>query len=410
MTGAAHPRGPVRVGTIITSLYAAGGDENRLVEHLRARDPARVDHRVAVVLAPDPAVEASPGSLRRRLAASGLVPDELGERPFRERLALPAPLAAGRAAWTTGRVVSRLAAWLRASRIEVVDARLALGTALAVAAARLAGGLPVVATTYGPRFFESNGRRWLGRAVYRAVDTLVSDSRARLDDVCAFAGRPLRCALVANGIEPPAAERGPAEMRAHLGIPPDAPVIGQIARFVAFKGQERALEALPHVLSRVPEAHLVLCGLVESSEWFESLQRDARERGLADRVHVLPWPGPIGDVWGVVDVHVHPTRYDSSPIAIVEAMSLGIPSVATDVGGIAELITDGETGRLLPADADAEALAGALVPLLRSTAARSELGRAAQARYLARHSPRSLAAAMEDLYLEVAARRAASMP
>ncbi|MBM4393901.1 MAG: glycosyltransferase family 4 protein, partial [Deltaproteobacteria bacterium] len=121
-----------------------------------------------------------------------------------------------------------------------------------------------------------------------------------------------------------------------------------------------------------------------------------------------PWPGPIGDVWSALDLHAHPTRYDSSPIAIAEAMSLGLPSVATDVGGIGELISDTRTGRLLPADVDSERLAGCLAELLDSEPTRRAFGLAARARYEARHSPRALAAGMEDVYLEVSARRAAS--
>ena len=396
---------PLRVGTIITSLYAAGGDENRLVEHLKARDPDRVDHRMVVVLRPEPEVEAAPGSLRRRLAARSFVPDELGEVPLRLRPPLPAPLAAARVVGTTARVVTRLAAWLRRGEIEVVDARLSLGTTLAVAAARLAGNLPVVATTYGPTYFEHRGRRAVGRAVYGAVDTLVSDAHARLDDVSAFVGRELRTVVVPNGIEPPASEISPDRMRARLDIPPTAPVLGQVARFVEFKGQDRTLAAFQSVLKAVPEAHLVLCGLVESPSFFERLRAQAVAAHLSDRVHILPWPGPIGDVWGVIDVHLHPTRYDSSPIAIAEAMTLGKPSIATDVGGIAELLVDG----LVPADADAEQLAAAVAPPLRDQALRWRWGLAARERYEARHTPRALAAGMEDVYLEVAARKA-SMP
>lgn len=401
---------PPRVGTIITSLYGAGGDENRLIEHLRARDPERVDHRLCVVLAPDPAVEAGGGSLRRRLSDCGPVPFELGETPLRLQPRLPHPAAELRLAATTARVVWRLSRWLVRERIDVVDARLSLGTALSVAGARLAGHLPVVATTYGPRYFERPAVRAFGRRVYRAVDTLVSDARPRLDDVCAFVGRPLRCVVVPNGISAPMAEVSRGAMRARLGIPDDAPVVGQIARFVDFKGHDRLIDALPALLRRVPDAHLVLCGLVESQACFDALGERARARGLGERVHLLSWPGPIGDVWGVLDVHAHPTRYDSSPIAIAEAMACGLPSVATDVGGVGELIDEGCTGRLLPADVSAEALAPALAALLGDDALRKTMGRAARARYEQRHGPRTMANAMEDVYREVAARRAASMP
>ncbi len=400
---------PPRVGTIITSLYGAGGDENRLIEHLRARNPDRVDHRLCVVLAPDESVESGGGSLRRRLEATGPVPFELGEVPLRLRAPLPHLVAEARVALTTARVVGRLARWLVRERIEVVDARLSLGTALAVAAARLAGDLPVVATTYGPRYFDRRGLRVLGRAVYRAVDTMVSDARPRLDDVAAFAGRPLRSVVVPNGIETPVVERTAAEVRTVLGIPEGAPVVGQVARFVDFKGQDRLVDALPPLLRRVPETHLVLCGLVESRACFDALVHRARAAGVAERVHLCAWPGPIGDIWQIIDVHAHPTRYDSSPIAIAEAMAMGLPSVATDVGGVAELIDDERTGRVLPSDVSAGRLGEVIASLLTSPNRRAEMGTAARARYETRHAPRVMAAGMEDVYREVASRRAASM-
>ncbi len=398
---------PVRVGSIFASLYVAGGDENRFVQHMSARDATVADHRLAVVLRPEPEIEAAPSSLRRRLAAFGLTPHELGEAPFRLRGRSSRLAQAADFAWTTARTVHALAAWIRRERVEVVDAHLSVGSLLALAAARLAGGIPVVSTTYGPMHFDRPRFRALGHGLYRGADTLVSDSRERLEDVERFVGRPLRCVVVPNGIEPPQATRSRAEVRAQLGVPQDAVVVGQVARFVDYKGQDRLVDAAAELLKDAPDTHFVLCGLVESADWRDRVRQQAEALGLAHRVHVTTWPGLIGDIWQAIDVHCHPTRLDSSPIAILEAMSLGLPSVTTDVGGIHALVEDHRSGRLLPADTSPRAIAAAVLPYVRSASLRLEQGERARVRWAARHAPRMLAAGMEAVYAEVAERHRA---
>jgi len=398
------PPRPVRVGSVFTSMYVAGGDENRYVQQVRGRDPARVDLKLALVLRPEVVVEAHPSTLRRVLAAAGVEPFELAEVPDHARPERSLPLRALRLGWTAERVVRRLARWFVEHHVEVVDAHLSVGTALCVLAARLAGGLPVVATTYGPAHFTRPGYAAIGRAVYAGVDTFVSDAAPKLDEVESFMGRALRTAVVPNGLEPPRPSRSAHDVRAELDLPPDALVLGQVARFVPFKGQDRLVDAMPALLARCPSLHLVLAGLVESPDHLEALRARARSLGVAARVRAVPWPGPIGDLWQVVDVHAHPTRFDSSPLAILEAMSLGRPTVATRVGGIAALLDGGACGHLLDAGVDTQGLVDALTPLLVDPDRRRALGARAQARWSARHTPAQLAAGMEAVYAEVAAR------
>src|SRR5439155_1820363 len=119
--------------------------------------------------------------------------------------------------------------------------------------------------------------------------------------------------------------------------------------------------------------------------------------GLADRIALAGYPGPIGDVWNVIDIHVHASLFDSLPNAIIEGMSLGKPAVVTAVGGIPEIVTDGETGLVVP-PGDVDGLEAALTHLVRSPMFAARLGEAARRRHQQRLRPEHLTSSMEHLF------------
>ena len=116
------------------------------------------------------------------------------------------------------------------------------------------------------------------------------------------------------------------------------------------------------------------------------------ELGLRDHVHFLAHPGPVGDVYAALDVFAHLSYADSSPFAIHESMSAGMPSVISALPGNRELVDDGATGLLVPAG-DAAAAAAAMLRLVRDPALADRLGRAAADRFVERHQPHQMAAA-----------------
>lgn len=387
----------IRVASLLTALHI-GGDENRLLNQIAASDRSRIHYTVVVVLAPTEESERLGGPMRGRFEEAGIEVVDLGLVPFRLRRSLPRPLAALRTAATGADVVRRVAGLLRARRIDVVDARLWRGALLGAAAGRLAGVGAVVATNYLPQVWRRPGMRPVGDLAYAAIDTVVSDSRARLDEIRRQFRWPPRGALVPNGIAAPAARRTRADMAAELGLPADVPIVGQVARLQPFKGQHLLIRAAPRILERVPDAHFVICGYAQlSSDYRSRLEADIARLGLRDRVRVVSYPGPVGDIWTLIDVHAHPTLLDSSPIAILEGMALGRPVVTTAVGGIPELVADGETGRVLPPDRP-DLLAEAVADLLTDPETARRFGRAARARYEARHRPERLADGMEQVF------------
>jgi glycosyltransferase involved in cell wall biosynthesis len=138
----------------------------------------------------------------------------------------------------------------------------------------------------------------------------------------------------------------------------------------------------------------------------ESVLKVALEHGdLSEHVRWFPWPGDSGPAFAAIDLLVVPSRYESLPIGPIDAMFCGVPVLATDVGGMRELVTDGRTGRLIPAE-DSEVLARALAEMLSSPRRLREMGAAAKADAEARLGVEPMVEKTVALYERVLSARA----
>jgi glycosyltransferase involved in cell wall biosynthesis len=381
----------------IASFYrtlGTGGDENRLLSFARTLDRSRFDHTVAVAFPPGADEAGTEGPMLAEYRQAGVEVTTLEEDP------LPTDRAGALAALT--QVVGRLAGFLREREIDVLDARLAGAIPLATIAGRLAGTPAVVGTQYHFAGWDRPTRRAIAEACWPRLRALVCDSRARLEEMQRFLSRPPRGVVIPNGIAPPSSRRSPAEMRCALGLPeaPEVRVVGQLSRLVRFKGHSVLLEAARSVLAQHPKTVFLLCGFAREDGYEEELTRRACALGIADRVRITSYPGPAADVWQAIDVHVHASLFDSSPLAILEGMALGKPAAVTAVGGIPELVEDERTGLVVP-PGQPDALAGALMRLLQDREGAAKLGEAARRRYERHHRAEIMARATEGLFEEL---------
>ncbi len=313
---------------------------------------------------------------------------------------------------TYSQLICAIARVLREREIDIVDGRLDMGTAVATLAGRLAGVRAVVSTIYSP---WNAGERWytrrcplpwslFGQGIYALVDAVISDSAACLNALRRSLLLPPPGHCIPNGIEPPRPERCPRELAAELGVPPGAKVVAQIARLQPNKGQHLLLEAAPLILTQQPEAFFLVIGYSGHTpvavDYRVRLDRMVQMSGVGDRVRIVSYPGNMGDVWPLIAIHAHPTLLDSSPVALLEGMSLGKPAVTSRIGGIPELVLDGETGIIVP-PSDVRALAGAILRLLQDPAEAERLGRNARRRYEAGYTSDVMARRIEALFEQV---------
>jgi glycosyltransferase involved in cell wall biosynthesis len=226
-------------------------------------------------------------------------------------------------------------------------------------------------------FSAANVRAVIAAANWRAA-RVVANSRATADAFVAAGGRRSLVTVVHNGIDPaPFDALGPhscREVRAELGIPADAFVVGIFSRLHPWKGQTVLLDAV----ARMPGVHaLVVGGALFSGEAPYELELRARaeQPSYAGRIHMLGARDDVPRLLTACTVVVHASVLpEPFGRVLVEAMLAGRPVVGTDAGGVPEVITHGETGVLVP-PGDARALGEALDALRRDPARMSAMAR-----------------------------------
>jgi glycosyltransferase involved in cell wall biosynthesis len=202
---------------------------------------------------------------------------------------------------------------------------------------------------------------------------------------------------VYHGLDPAVRQqaRGENGVRESLGIPDNVPVIGSVGNFRVEKGHRYLLDAAVHVRRKLPDARFVLVG---TGPLERALRRQARELRLENVI----FTGARSDVPRIAssfDVFVLPSVYEGLSIALVEALSIGIPAVVTRTGGAIETVSDGLNAVVVP-PRDAQALAYAIVSVVNDPALQRRLAEAGKLR-AADFDIRIAVRRMEEVYREL---------
>jgi glycosyltransferase involved in cell wall biosynthesis len=180
-----------------------------------------------------------------------------------------------------------------------------------------------------------------------------------------------------HGLDPAALPvPGRDGVRAELGIPEDAPVVGSVANFKAAKDHATLLRAAAQVRQAIPSVRFVLVG---QGPLEAETRRLAGQLGLDQTVVFAGFRTDATRLMAGFDAFALSSTYEGLPIALIEAMAVGCPAVVTRVGGTPEVVADGVHGFLVP-PRDPAALAAGLTRLLGDRALRDGLGQAAAAR------------------------------
>src|SRR3989442_14416288 len=185
--------------------------------------------------------------------------------------------------------------------------------------------------------------------------------------------------------------------RKEFGLPPEGPIIGTVGRLVPLQSHTWLLRAVPRVLAEFPQASVVLIG---DGPLLGELKELADELGITPHVVFLGTRHDIPECLAVLDLLVLPSLNEGMGRALVEAMAVGCPVVATRVGGIPDVVADGTTGLLVP-PRDDRALAEAILTLLRDRSRRAAYVAAAGRDVHGRFDIDTLVHNIERLYDEV---------
>jgi glycosyltransferase involved in cell wall biosynthesis len=268
------------------------------------------------------------------------------------------------------------------SYLGSLGARLA-GVPRVVARIGLATDLPGRGAVYRVAF-----SRWIHRVVVNANELrgAVLESLPTLE--------PERVVVIWNGVEPPARNRPAGALRAELGIPPGAPVVGAVARLAS----QKRLELLLGVVARLDGVRCLLAG---DGPQEAALRRTVRELGLGDRVTFLGHREAVGDVLDALDLFAVTSRTEGMSNAMLEALAAGVPVVSTPVSGAAEALEPLADGRRpgLVVEPEEGALASALGRLLGNAEERARMAAAARERAAERFAWDDKVARWEELLI-----------
>jgi glycosyltransferase involved in cell wall biosynthesis len=298
--------------------------------------------------------------------------------------------------------VRLLAAHLAAIRPDVIHTHMyradVVGTLAANLLAETGHRRPYVVSTVHSSRVRSAEDRELIRRLTPSMDQLIAVSKSIERKIADEhrTGAPVR--LIYNGVD---LERYDHQdpcctLRDEYGMEPGSQIVGVVARLEPEKGHQTLIEAWPHVLRSVPDAYLLIVG--------EGSRRDALEAlaGTNKVAHRVVFAGRRDDIPAVtaaLDVAVLPSWREAQGLSILEAMALSRPVVASDVGGIPEMIEDGVTGLLVPHDHPVD-LAAAIVRLLSDHAFADTIARAGHDLVHDRFCIELMVKAIEQIYDE----------
>ena len=288
----------------------------------------------------------------------------------------------------------KLIALFRREKFDVVHAHTPVAALLGRIAARIAGVPLIVYTAHGFYFHEQmkplpkaifSFLEWLGG---RCTDLLFTQSQEDAHTAVAQGFLPAdRVLAIGNGVDikrfNPQATRPRAEVRAELGIPQEAVVIGMIGRMVAEKGYGEFFSAAAGVARQSPNAYFLVVGGHLASERDAGIgaQLESARAALGPRLILAGMRNDVPDMCAAMDVFTLPSYREGMPRSIIEAMHMALPVVATDIRGSREEVVPEATGLLVPTR-DAVALEQAFLRLVGDAPLRSRMGAAGRERAL----------------------------
>ena len=342
---------------------------------------------------------------RRRLEVQVCFLKRIGDNPFEHALRARGVRCTSLEARNLRdvRAFRRLVRLVRDEGIDLVHAHLTYAAIWGVLASRITGR-PCVATLHvqppeEPAWSRPGVReRLMGLLLDRWSAAVIAVSGA-VRDAYVSAGRvdPAKIAVVHNGIDceafaPDSGRRSAARLQ--LGLAPGALAVLTVSVLREEKGLAVLLQAARAVAASVPDAVFLVAGDGPSSD---ALRARSEELGLAGRVRWLGFRRDVRELLAAADLFVLPTLRDALPTALLEAMAAGLPVVASDTGGIPEIVEDPRLGCLVP-PSDANSLTRAITDLLRRPAERAAMGAAARDHVRARFSTRAWIERLDEVY------------
>jgi len=365
----------IRVLFLIVDL-PVGGAEDHLLSLVRNLDRRRFDPLVCCI--------GRSGPIGKEIEAEGVPVEELGKL---------------RKGGFDRNIAPLLQALIRRERIGLVHAHLYHANFYGRLAA-FREGIPIVVSVHNtyvrPKIRRSIANWWLARR----TPVIVAGSEAIRNDIVRYDRvAPEKIRVIPYGVDVerfdiPLSREGAREK---LGLPRERFIVGTVGRLEEQKGQKHLLEAVGILRGGGRDVTLLLVG---GGREEERLRAQAAQEGIGDAVLFLGTRRDLPELFRAMDVFALPSLWEGLPIALLSAMAAGLPVIVTPVGGVPEVVKDGENGFIVPVG-DSGALAAAIRKVCEDPAGAGTLGRAAAATVRDGYSHRTTARRIMDVYEQV---------
>jgi glycosyltransferase involved in cell wall biosynthesis len=299
----------------------------------------------------------------------------------------------------------RLARLLQAARPDIVHTHGYFASVIGRLAARRAG-TPIILAHVHSTYWEYKKRhimieRKLSRFTHKiiccsqAVESFVTNTEKIADN---------KTIVIYNGVDEErfSPSKNSTSIRAEFGMDEEAAVVGTVSSLTPHKGHEYLIQAASLVLSTLPAARFLVVG---DGPLRKKLEDQAKNLNIYPAVIFAGTRKDIPEILSLLDVFVLPSHTrEGLGIAIIEAMAVERPVVASDIGGIPEVVNDSDTGLLVP-PGDPEALAKATNELLQNPARAKEMGKKGRIRVKERFTAKKMLAEIEHVYQSLAGQR-----
>ena len=296
--------------------------------------------------------------------------------------------------------------FIKKERFDIVHTHVSKAGILGRWAAKLAGVPFIFHTTHGNYFYGYfNPLLTCFFIILERMTALITDKMITLTEVEQSQyleqkiGKPSQYTTIHSGIDlnqfnPENIKGNHKDLRRVLGLHEDDFVVGSVGRIAPIKGHEYLIQAAPSIVKKIPRAKFLIVGDGPMRYEMEAL---ATQLGLDEQVFFLGMREDVPELLSIMDAFVLPSRNEGMGRALVEAMAMGLPCVATSVGGVPEVVTDGETGLLVPAE-EPKALAEAITRLAKDAELSKRLAQAAQRRALSAFGAQTMVNQISAVY------------
>ena len=241
--------------------------------------------------------------------------------------------------------------------------------------------------------------RWVNKLLNEHyADHIIAVSPATRDNLTEGGISPKKITVVMNGVAPvsPISDGEKAALRRSLGLEPDVFTFGILARIEDYKGHLYLVYAAKLLKDRGYSNFRILVAGTGAFE--EEVTRAVTEMGVEDVVQMLGFRSDAAALLNILDVQLNASYgTEATSLALLEGMSLGLPTIASDYGGNPWLVTDGENGLLFPSR-DSQSMAKAMAHLMDRPEERREMGRQARERFQTSFTGQVFAKNIENVY------------